>query len=150
MVPSNSAMRVWAYTTAQNSHTPRMWYLSRSITGCQVCLRAAALGWQQLTRIQVFGFTPSPELPLAERNPGFLDQRFALDWVQKNIAAFGGNPAAVTIVGESAGVRQCLHGGTSLIAVFQAYSVDALITSYGPSDAVPFRGAIMQSEEQSG
>jgi carboxylesterase type B len=59
-------------------------------------------------RLGIFGFLASAEL--AARDPtggtggyGILDQRAAMRWVHENVAAFGGDPQRVLIVGQSAG-----------------------------------------------
>ena len=59
-------------------------------------------------RLGLFGFLAHPELTKesghnASGNYGMMDMAAVLRWVQKNIAAFGGDPRKVTIDGESAG-----------------------------------------------
>lgn len=83
-------------------------------------------------RVGVFGFFAHPELTQesathSSGNYGLLDTVAALQWVQANIAAFGGDPTRVTIGGQSAG----------------AVSVHALVAS--PIAKGLFRGAIAES-----
>ena len=83
-------------------------------------------------RVGALGYLAHPELTKesghnASGNYGALDQVAALQWVRANIAAFGGDPARVTIAGQSAG----------------AMSVHDLIAS--PLAKGLFHGGIMQS-----
>lgn len=71
--------------------------------------RLAARGLVVVTvnhRLGALGFLAHPELGQEagySGNYGLLDLVAALEWVKRNIAAFGGDPAKVTIAGESAG-----------------------------------------------
>jgi para-nitrobenzyl esterase len=65
-------------------------------------------------RLGIFGYFAHPELSAESSdsvsgNYGTLDQIQALRWVRDNIQAFGGDPANVTIFGQSAGALSVTH-----------------------------------------
>ena len=88
-------------------------------------------------RLSVFGFLAGDELKAESPDGsvggyGFMDQQRVLTWVQKEIANFGGDPARVTIQGESAGGASVTNhlvapGSRGLFA-------GAIIESGSPSD----------------
>jgi carboxylesterase type B len=82
--------------------------------------RLGALGWLAGPTLQAAG---------GVSNAGLYDQQLALEWVQKYIHLFGGDPDRVTIMGESAGGGSVMHQ----------------ITAYGGQKPVPFAQAIPQS-----
>ncbi|KAF4446296.1 hypothetical protein F53441_10046 [Fusarium austroafricanum] len=81
-------------------------------------------------RLGAWGFLWSEAVKAeGEGNNGFKDQRLALQWIQENIAAFGGDPEKVTIWGQSGGAR----------------SVASQLTAFGGRDDGLFRAAILES-----
>ncbi|WPH04375.1 alpha/beta-hydrolase [Acrodontium crateriforme] len=66
-------------------------------------------------RLNTFGFLASPDVrQYGTLNAGLLDQKKALEWVQKYIHLFGGNARRVTIGGESAGAASIYYHTTAL------------------------------------
>ncbi|KDQ22436.1 hypothetical protein PLEOSDRAFT_1051283 [Pleurotus ostreatus PC15] len=81
-------------------------------------------------RLNLLGFLGGAAVAAdGDLNPGLRDQRAALEWVQRHIHRFGGNPEEVTIAGESA-------GGASVVMQTVAF---------GGSRPLPFKRAIAQS-----
>jgi para-nitrobenzyl esterase len=86
-------------------------------------------------RLGPFGFMAHPELSAeaggSSGNYGLLDMAAALRWVQRNVAAFGGDPAKVTVFGQSAGG----HGVVALMASPEARGLfrHAIAQSFGIS-----------------
>ncbi|KAM3420379.1 Carboxylic ester hydrolase [Cercospora zeina] len=81
-------------------------------------------------RLGVFGFAQSDALKQeCSENAGLRDHRLALEWVQRNIAAFGGDPHNVLIHGQSSG----------------GLAIGMQMMANGASKPQPFHKAIGQS-----
>lgn len=84
-------------------------------------------------RLGAFGFLSSQEVSdNGVVNAGLLDQNFALQWVQKYIHLFGGDPKSVTVAGESAGAGAAMlqvmaYGGNQKEKLFQNVNNSVLL-----------------------
>jgi para-nitrobenzyl esterase len=85
-------------------------------------------------RLGAFGF-------LGEQDLGLADQIAVLQWVQRNVEAFGGNPDQVTVFGESA-------GGTSVLSLIAATrSTDLAHRFWAMSPSIPQLRSLERSRE---
>jgi len=111
-------LNVWTPATSAKAHLPVMVWVygggfaagaaSEPRQDGQNLARKGVVVVSMNYRLNVFGFFSHAELAKesgrdSSGNYGLLDQVAALEWVHKNIAGFGGDPAQVTIFGESAG-----------------------------------------------
>ncbi|MFN3816142.1 carboxylesterase/lipase family protein [Brevundimonas sp.] len=126
------SLNVWTPENAENAPV-FVWIHGGSLTGgsgSEVMYdgaRMAAEGVVVVTlnyRLGVLGYLAHPDLSAespdgVSGNYGLLDQIEALRWIQRNIAAFGGDPDNVTIAGESAGALSVMY----LMAAPQAHGL---------------------------
>ena len=116
----------------------------RGIVVVSINYRLGPLGWLALPQL-------SAESPQGvSGNYGLLDQIQALEWVRRNISAFGGDPSNVTIAGESAGALSVMYLMVSPEArgLFAKAIVESGYMVSMPSLEVARHG--MPSAEQSG
>jgi para-nitrobenzyl esterase len=135
-------LNVWTPAKSAQDRLPVMFWIHggglRSGAGTMIHYDGEALAKRGVLLVTInyrlgwLGYFAHPELTReSERkvsgNYGLLDQIAALQWVQKNIAAFGGDPNKVTVFGQSGGSR----------------SANALVAS--PLAKGLFRGVIAES-----
>lgn len=104
-------------------------------------------------RLGVLGALYAPDwLGPGSTNVTLRDQRFALQWVREQIAAFGGDPAAVTVAGQSSGaiaIAALLAGGCDLFdrAILQSGGVERVRSAAAASAVTQQLGDLMRTKE---
>ena len=109
-------LNVWTPSLHQDKKLPVMvwihggsnkagWSYEANYIGAKLAQQGQVIVVSIAYRLGVFGFFSHPELTqsTAPANFGLLDQIEALNWINKNIAQFGGDSSNITLFGESAG-----------------------------------------------
>ncbi|KAL6831762.1 alpha/beta-hydrolase [Trichoderma camerunense] len=122
---------VWIYGGGYVSGSKESWGSPNRIISASQEDGSDGIIWVAMNyRLGAFGFLAGPTMQKdGTANAGLYDQRLALQWVQENIAKFGGDPDNVTVMGESAG----------------AGSIMFHLLTQGGKQHVPFKRAIVQS-----
>ncbi|PNP57429.1 hypothetical protein THARTR1_02426 [Trichoderma harzianum] len=122
---------VWIYGGGYVSGIKESWGSPNGIISASQEDGSDGIIWVAMNyRLGAFGFLAGPTMQKdGTANAGLYDQRLALQWVQENIAKFGGDPDNVTVMGESAG----------------AGSIMFHLLAQGGKQPVPFKRAIVQS-----
>lgn len=97
--PKNATVMVWIYGGGFQTGTSSLSVYDGKFLARVERVIVVSMNY----RVGALGFLALPGNSEAPGNMGLFDQQLALHWVQRNIAAFGGNPKSVTIFGESAG-----------------------------------------------
>ena len=127
-VPANMSedclyLNIWTPAQGANDKLPVMFFIHGGAfgegTGSESLYNGTALAKKGVIvvttnyRLGALGFLAHPQLANesphnSSGNYGLLDQIAAMQWVQRNIGAFGGDPSRVTVFGESAGASSIL------------------------------------------
>ncbi len=136
-------LNIWRPANASGPLSVMVWIYGGALVHGQTLLYPAdALARQGVVVVSMnyrmgrLGFFAHPALAAeapddVRGNYGYMDQRAALRWVQRNIAAFGGDPHAVTIFGESAG------GGSVLVHLTSPLSRNLFQRAIVQSPGIP-------------
>jgi para-nitrobenzyl esterase len=149
---SELPVMVWIHGGGNTSGTASFYNGTRLASEHQVVVvtinyRLGFLGWFRHRALRN-GADPID----ASGNFGTLDQIRALDWVQENIAAFGGNPNNVTIFGESAGgwnVMSLLASPLASGKFHRAIAQSSLTWSHSPARAENYTDDALPGEKTS-
>lgn len=140
---------VWIYGGGFSAgSTAEPWYDGKKLAQKGVVFVSIAY------RVGPLGFLAHPELSKegpdhVSGNYGLLDQIAGLKWVQKNIAAFGGDPKKVTIFGESAGgISVSMLCASALAKGLFRGAISQSGGSFGPVGAKTYPGENMKALKQ--